>query len=93
VVEGAARRAALLGKRERFAGRRVGLVLSAGNTDSRLLYPVLLRPLVRSRRPIRLLAGALDARAASPASPRSSPSAATPGAAATSEASGSGPAG
>ena len=62
VVEGAgaAALAALLGHRERFAGRRVGLVLSGGNIDSRLLSAVLLRGLVRSRRLIRLRIGAPD---------------------------------
>ena len=47
---GAATLAALMTHRERFAGRRVGLVLSGGNVDSRLLAQVLNRGLVRSGR-------------------------------------------
>ncbi len=56
VVEGAgaASLAALLADPERFRGRRVGLVLSGGNIDSRLLSAVILRGLVRSERLIRL---------------------------------------
>jgi threonine dehydratase len=52
VVEGAAAAglAALLGNRERFAGRKVGLVLTAGNIDSRLLASVILRELSRGGR-------------------------------------------
>jgi len=51
---GAAGLAALLTNRERFAGRRVGLVLTGGNIDTRLLATVLLRDLVRSGRMARL---------------------------------------
>jgi len=51
---GAAPLAALLEHRKRFAGRRVGLVLSGGNIDARLLASVLMRGLVRSGRLIRL---------------------------------------
>lgn len=40
--------------RERFAGRRVGVVLSGGNIDGRLLSGVILRGLARSERMIRL---------------------------------------
>jgi threonine dehydratase len=47
---GAATLAALQTHRERFAGRRVGIVLSGGNVDSRLLAQVLNRGLVRSGR-------------------------------------------
>jgi threonine dehydratase len=52
VVEGAAAAglAALLDNRDRFAGRRVGLVLTAGNIDSRLLASVILRELSRGGR-------------------------------------------
>ncbi|HEX4507195.1 MAG TPA: threonine ammonia-lyase [Alphaproteobacteria bacterium] len=52
VVEGAAAAglAALMGNRERFAGRKVGLVLTAGNIDSRLLASVILRELSRGGR-------------------------------------------
>jgi threonine dehydratase len=51
---GAAPLAAVLEHRARFAGRRIGLVLSGGNIDARLLASVLMRGLVRSGRLIRL---------------------------------------
>jgi threonine dehydratase len=56
VVEGAggAGLAALLAHPERFAGRKVGLVLTGGNIDTRLLANVLLRDLARSGRLARL---------------------------------------
>ena len=56
VVEGAgaAGLAALLTYRERFVGRNVGLVLTGGNIDTRLLANVLLRDLARSGRLARL---------------------------------------
>ncbi|QGP78575.1 threonine ammonia-lyase [Sphingobium sp. CAP-1] len=56
VVEGAgaAGLAALLTHREKFAGRNVGLVLTGGNIDTRLLANVLLRDLARSGRLARL---------------------------------------
>ncbi|BAV64059.1 threonine ammonia-lyase [Sphingobium cloacae] len=56
VVEGAgaAGLAALLTHREMFAGRHVGLVLTGGNIDTRLLANVLLRDLARSGRLARL---------------------------------------
>ena len=56
VVEGAgaAGLAALLTHRERFVGRHVGLVLTGGNIDTRLLANVLLRDLARSGRLARL---------------------------------------
>ncbi len=56
VVEGAgaAGLAAVLANRERFAGRKVGLVLTGGNVDTRLLANVLLRDLARSGRLARL---------------------------------------
>jgi threonine dehydratase len=52
VVEGAGAvgLAALLENRERFAGKRVGLVLTGGNIDSRLLASVILRELSRGGR-------------------------------------------
>jgi threonine dehydratase len=52
VVEGAAAAglAALLKNRDRFRGRKVGLVLTAGNIDSRLLASVILRELSRAGR-------------------------------------------
>jgi len=56
VVEGAgaAGLAAVLAHRERFAGKKVGLVLAGGNIDTRLLANVLLRDLARSGRLARL---------------------------------------
>ena len=50
---GAAGLAAVLADPERFRGRRVGLVLSGGNMDSRLLANVLQRQLVREERLLR----------------------------------------
>ena len=56
VVEGAgaAGLAALLAHPDAFRGRKVGLVLTGGNIDTRLLANVLLRDLVRSGRLARL---------------------------------------
>ena len=56
VVEGAgaAGLAAVLSNREMFAGRKVGIILSGGNIDTRLLANVLLRDLARSGRLARL---------------------------------------
>ncbi|MCB2014641.1 MAG: threonine ammonia-lyase [Sphingobium sp.] len=56
VVEGAgaAGLAALLAHKDRFAGRKIGLVLTGGNMDTRLLANVLLRDLARSGRLARL---------------------------------------
>ena len=51
---GAAALAAVMAHRARFAGRKVGLVLSGGNIDSRLLATVLMRGLMRSGRLIRI---------------------------------------
>jgi threonine dehydratase len=51
---GAAGLAAVMANRERFAGRKVGLVLTGGNIDTRLLATVLLRDLARSGRMARL---------------------------------------
>ena len=53
VVEGASP-AAMLAHPEEFAGRKVGLVLTGGNIDTRLLANVLLRDLARSGRIARL---------------------------------------
>ncbi|MCB0998876.1 MAG: threonine ammonia-lyase [Acidimicrobiales bacterium] len=47
---GAAPLAALLAHPQRFAGRRVGLVLSGGNVDLRVLASAMLRALARSGR-------------------------------------------
>ena len=56
VVEGAgaAGIAALLAHRERFAGKRVGVILSGGNIDPRLLASVIMRGLIRDGRLSRL---------------------------------------
>lgn len=51
---GAAGLAALLACPQHFAGRKVGLILSGGNIDTRLLASVLLRGLVRDGRIVRL---------------------------------------
>jgi threonine dehydratase len=47
---GAAGLAALIDHRDRFAGKRVGVVLSGGNIDPRLLAAVIMRGLVHSGR-------------------------------------------
>lgn len=62
VVEGAAATglAALMTWPERFADRRIGMVLSGGNIDSRLLSSVILRGLARSDRLVRLRVGVPD---------------------------------
>ncbi|HEY0626409.1 MAG TPA: threonine ammonia-lyase [Allosphingosinicella sp.] len=56
VAEGAggAGLAALLAHPERFRGRKVGLIVTGGNIDTRLLATVLLRDLARSGRMARL---------------------------------------
>ncbi|HEY1725685.1 MAG TPA: threonine ammonia-lyase [Steroidobacteraceae bacterium] len=51
---GAASLAAVLAQPERYRGRKVGLVLSGGNIDSRLLASVLMRELVREQRIVTL---------------------------------------
>jgi threonine dehydratase len=51
---GAAALAALLDQPARFAGKRVGLTISGGNIDSRILSSVLMRGLVRDARLVRL---------------------------------------
>jgi threonine dehydratase len=63
VVEGAgaAGLAAVASYRERFAGRRVGLVLCGGNIDLRLLSVVVQRGLARSKRLVWLRVGMADA--------------------------------
>ncbi len=52
VVEGAgaAGLAAILAQPERYRGRKVGLILSGGNIDPRLLASVIMRELVREQR-------------------------------------------
>jgi threonine dehydratase len=56
VVEGAGASgiAALLAEPERFRGRRVGIVVTGGNIDARLLASLLMRGLVRGGRLVRL---------------------------------------
>src|SRR5262249_16460028 len=56
VVEGAAAAAlaAVLANPPRFAGRKVGLILTGGNIDTRVLANVLMRGLVREGRLIHL---------------------------------------
>jgi len=51
---GAAALAALLENPQRFAGRKVGIPISGGNIDSRVLASVLMRGLVRDQRLVRL---------------------------------------
>ena len=51
---GAAGLAALLADAKRFAGRKVGLILSGGNIDTRTLSNILMRGLVRDGRLIQL---------------------------------------
>jgi len=51
---GAASLAALLAYPERFRGKKVGLILTGGNIDSRLLASVLTRELVREQRLVSL---------------------------------------
>ncbi|WP_203293647.1 threonine ammonia-lyase [Maricaulis parjimensis] len=51
---GAAGLAGVLADPERFKGKKVGLVLTGGNVDTRLLSSLLLRDLARSRRLARL---------------------------------------
>ena len=51
---GAAGLAALLAHPQHFTGRKVGIVLSGGNIDTRLLASILLRGLVRDGRIVRL---------------------------------------
>ena len=57
---GAAGLAALLHHRERFAGRRVGLVLCGGNIDPLVLASIIVRGMVRAGRLVRLKVSARD---------------------------------
>ena len=63
VVEGAgaATLAALMDAPDRFKGKKVGIIVSGGNIDSRLLSSILLRGLVREGRLVRLRIGITDA--------------------------------
>jgi threonine dehydratase len=58
---GAAGLAAVLATPERFKGRNVGLIVTGGNIDPRLLASVIMRGLVRSGRLSRLSVGVSDA--------------------------------
>lgn len=58
---GAASLAAVLEAPDRFKGRKVGLVVSGGNIDSRLLSSILMRGLVREGRMVRLRVEITDA--------------------------------
>ena len=51
---GAAGIAALVAHRERFAGKKVGIILTGGNIDPRLLASVIMRGLIRNGRLSRL---------------------------------------
>lgn len=51
---GAASLAAVMDNKDRFKGKSVGLVVSGGNIDSRILSSVLMRGLVREGRMVRL---------------------------------------
>lgn len=51
---GAASLAAVMAQRERYRGRRVGIILSGGNIDPRLLASVIMRELVREQRIVTL---------------------------------------
>jgi len=57
---GAAALAALLGETARFRGMRVGLVVSGGNIDARVLASILLRGLARDGRIARLRVEIID---------------------------------
>jgi len=57
---GAAGIAAVMKEPQRFAGRRVGVVIGGGNIDVRLLSWVLTRGLVRDGRMVRLRIGIVD---------------------------------
>lgn len=57
---GAAGLAAVMSEPARFAGRRVGIVVSGGNIDARILSQVLVRGLVREGRVVRLRIGLAD---------------------------------
>ncbi|MBI1207036.1 MAG: threonine ammonia-lyase [Azospirillum sp.] len=62
VVEaaGAAPLAAVLADPARFKGRKVGLVVTGGNLDARLLAQILMRGLIRDGRIVRLRIGLTD---------------------------------
>ena len=51
---GAASLAAVMENKDRFEGRKTGLIVSGGNIDSRLMSSILMRGLVREGRMVRL---------------------------------------
>ena len=57
---GAAGLAAVLAQPDRFRGKRVGLILTGGNIDGRVLMSVLQRHLARAGQLVRLTVNALD---------------------------------
>ncbi len=57
---GAAALAAVLQEPERFAGRQVGLVITGGNIDPRILASVIMHGLVRSGRLSRIAVAVTD---------------------------------
>jgi threonine dehydratase len=57
---GAASLAAVIAQRERYRGRRVGIILSGGNIDPRLLASVIMRELVREQRIVTLRIPVVD---------------------------------
>jgi len=57
---GAAALAAVLAEPERFQGKRVGVVISGGNIDSRLMATVIMRGLVNDGRLARIRVGTAD---------------------------------
>lgn len=57
---GASGLAAILAEPDRFRGRRIGIVLSGGNVDTRVLISVLQRHLARGGHLVRLIVNALD---------------------------------
>ncbi len=63
VVEGAgaAGLAAVMSDKRRYKGKRVGIILSGGNIDSRLLSSILMRGLVRNGRLVRIRVDISDA--------------------------------
>jgi threonine dehydratase len=58
---GAAGLAAMIAHRDRFAGKRVGIVVCGGNIDSRMLAQILMRGMAREGRMVTLRIGISDA--------------------------------
>jgi len=59
---GAASLAAVMENKDRFEGRKTGLIVSGGNIGSRLLSSILMRGLVREGRVVRLRVEITDSR-------------------------------